>query len=80
MNQKNFKHCDMCRFIEECCLCPQCFSYYCEGCFKQVHGITENKDHKKELIDNNVPIDTHCPEHGRIPINLFCLDEKGNIY
>ena len=24
-----------------------------------------------------VPIDIKCPEHDRVPINLFCLDEKG---
>ena len=79
VNQKNFKHCDMCKFIEASCLCSKCFSYYCEGCFKQVHGVKENKDHKKETIDYNVPIDTRCPDHDKNPINLFCIDEKSNI-
>ena len=80
MNQKNFKYCDMCKFIEASWLCPQCFCYYCEGCFKQVHSIKENSEHKKEAIDYNVPIDTRCPEHSGNNINLFCLDEKSNIY
>ena len=38
-----------------------------------------NKEHKKEVIDYNVPIDTWCPLHEKNAINLFCLDEKGNI-
>ena len=44
--------------------------------------MKENKDHKKEAIDYNVPIDTWCPQHEKNTINLFCLDEKGifNIY
>ena len=80
IKQRNFKYCDMCKFIEATCLCPKCFSYYCEGCFKQVHSIKENKEHKKEAVDFNVPIDTRCPDHLGNNINLFCLDEKGNIY
>ena len=46
---------------------------------KPVHGKKENKDHKKEAIDYNVRIDTRCPDHDKIPINLFCIDEKGNL-
>ena len=78
--QKNFKQCDMCKVDEATSLCPQCFSYYCDGCFKQVHEKKENKEHKKEAIDYNVPIDTRCPEHDMVPTNLFCIDEKGKIY
>ena len=77
INQKNFKQCDICKDTEATSLCPQCFNYYCEGCFKQVHDKKKNKDHKKEAIDYNVPIDTRCPDHDKNPINLFCLDEKG---
>ena len=79
-NQKNYKTCDMCKVSAATSLCPQCFSYYCDDCYKPVHGKKENKDHKKEPIDYNVPIDTYCPDHDTIPINLFCLDEKGKIY
>ena len=78
--QKNYKHCDMCKVNEATSLCPQCFNYYCDGCHKQVHSMKENKDHKKESIDYNVPIDTRCPDHDQIPINLFCIDEKGKVY
>ena len=34
---------------------------------------------QRKKIDYFVPIDTVCPEHNGIRINLFCLDEKGNI-
>ena len=78
--QKNYKTCDMCKVSEATSLCPQCFSYYCDDCYKVVHNKQKNKDHKKEPIDYNVPIDTRCPDHNTIPINLFCLDEKGKIY
>ena len=44
--QKNYKQCDMCKFVEATSLCPQCFCYYCDGCFKQVHSVKENKEHK----------------------------------
>ena len=79
INQKNYKQCDMCKVKEAKSLCPQCFCYYCDNCFKCVHDEKENSDHKKEKIDYFVPIDTHCPEHKRNPLNLFCLDEKGII-
>ena len=77
--QKNFKKCDICKVKEAKSLCPQCFSYYCDICFKAVHENEENKEHKKEKIDYFVPIDTRCSEHENIPINLFCIDEKSNI-
>ena len=59
MKQYNCKICDMCKVNEAKSLCHQCFSYYCDGCYKQVHDIKENKEHKKEKIDTYVPIDTH---------------------
>ena len=79
-NQKNYKKCDICGDTEATSLCPSCFCYYCDDCHKVVHNKQKNKDHKKEPIDYNVPIDTRCPDHNTIPINLFCLDEKGKIY
>ena len=78
INQKNFKQCEICKVEEAKSLCPQCYCYYCDGCFKYVHDRKEKNNHKKEKIDYFVPIDTVCPEHNGIRINLFCLDEKGN--
>ena len=53
-------------------------SYYCDNCFKISHNNEKRKSHKKEKIDYYVPIDIKCPEHGLVPMNLFCLDDKGN--
>ena len=78
--QKNYKQCDICKVNEATSLCPQCFSYYCDKCFKCVHEMNENKEHKKEAIDYNVPIDTRCPYHDKDAVTLFCIDEKGKIY
>ena len=39
----------------------------------------KNDNHKKETIDAFVPIDLKCPNHPKIPLNLFCLDEMGKI-
>ena len=75
--QKNFKQCEICK-KEATSLCLECNCYYCDKCYKYVHDINENKDHKKEKIDYFVPIDTKCPEHPKNPINLFCVNEKGN--
>ena len=75
--EKNFKKCDICKAKEAKSLCPQCFSYYCDKCFKVVHEEEINKEHKKEEIDYFVPIDKRCPEHEGDNISLFCINEKG---
>ena len=77
IKQKNFKQSDICKVNYAISLCPQCFSYFCDKCFKFVHETKKKSEHKKEAIDYNVPIDTRCPDHDTIPINLFCIDEKG---
>ena len=76
--QKNIKQCDMCKFKEATSLCLDCYSYFCEACYKCVHDdIKQNSIHRKEKIDLFIPIDTTCPDHDRVPMNLFCIDEKG---
>ena len=75
---KNVKKCEMCKVREAITLCFDCHSYFCEACFKYVHDIKENSNHRKEKIDLFVPIDTTCSYHERSPMNLFCIDEKGN--
>ena len=78
-NQKNFKYCDICK-SKATFLCLECLcdNYYCDSCYKLAHDNKENSSHKKEKIDYYVPIETKCPEHKNVPLNLFCLDEKGN--
>ena len=77
-NKKNFKQCEICKDENASCLCFTCYHYFCDSCFKCVHNKKKNINHKKEKIDYFVPIDTECPEHEGIRINLFCVDEKGN--
>ena len=77
--QKNIKKCEICKVREAITLCLDCYNYFCEICYKCVHDIKENRNHKKEKIDLFIPIDITCPDHERILMNLFCLDEKGKI-
>ena len=70
------KKCEICE-ISATCLCLNCNSYYCDSCFKYVHDKQTKNNHNKESIDAFIPIDTKCPDHPNIPINLFCVDEKG---
>ena len=77
--QKNIKQCEICEDEEAKTLCLDCHSYFCEACFKYVHDKKKKKSHKKEKIDLFIPIETKCPEHEGILMNLFCVEEKGNI-
>ena len=78
--KKNCKQCEICKVREAIILCFDCHSYFCEICYKCVHDRKKNSNHKKEKIDLFIPIDTKCPEHEGILMNLFCIDEKGNLY
>ena len=80
MKQKIQKKCDICEDTDSTSLCSLCISYFCDKCFKFIHEDTKKREHKKEDIDYNVPIVTYCPEHKKNLMNLFCTDEKGNIY
>ena len=77
-NQKRYNLCDICK-SEANCICWECkYNYFCDSCYKMIHSIKELSRHKKEKIDNNVPLNTICSEHNNNPLNLFCVDEKGN--
>ena len=73
---KLIKECDSCE-SNASCLCFICKEYYCDSCFKVAHGKSKKSNHKKEKIDIYVPIDLYCQSHPDIPLNLFCIDEKG---
>ena len=77
-NNNNFKKCEICK-IEATSLCLECSNYYCDACSKYVHDKKENNVHKIQKIDYFVPWDTKCPEHPKVPINLFCIDENGKL-
>ena len=74
---KKLKKCEFCK-KDATCLCFQCFSYFCESCFKLGHSNEEFQAHKKDKYDYFVPIDLKCPEHKLYPMGLFCVNEKGN--
>ena len=76
------KYCDICK-SQGTFLCSSCLNgiglYYCDSCYKYIHDKKENTNHKKEKIDYYLPIDLRCNKHQNVPLNLFCLDENGNI-
>ena len=77
--EEKIKECENC--IEKAtCLCYGCMAYYCDSCFTLSHKKEKKKSHKKEKIDYFIPMDTKCREHNLVPINLFCVDEKGNLF
>ena len=74
---KNIPECEVCRG-EANTICYECYMYFCDSCYKIAHSKIQDNKHKKEKIDFFVPIETKCQAHPKVPINLFCLDEKGN--
>ena len=75
--EAKLKKCEVCK-TEAMCLCFECMSYFCDSCFKFSHKNEENKSHKKDYNDYFVPIDLKCPEHKLHPMDLFCVQDKGN--
>ena len=78
--QNNFKYCEICKSQAKY-LCLECLNnYYCESCYKFIHDKGDNNSHKKETIDYFVPIDIKCLTHLKNNLDLFCCEQKGNIY
>ena len=75
----NEKVCEICGEAAKS-LCLSCLNYFCDICYKFVHDKKKNVGHKKEAIDLFNPIDTKCQEHPKVPINLFCTEDQGNIF
>ena len=72
------KSCELCKG-KATNICFDCFFYLCDSCFTFLHEKEANSDHKKEDIDPDVSIEIKCPEHPKIPKNLFCVEEKSKI-
>ena len=72
------KYCEICESLATN-LCLKCLAYYCDSCFKLIHTKKDKNQHKKEKIDNLVPIETKCQEHPKYPKELFCIEEKSNL-
>ena len=75
-NIKLMKKCEVCG-INATSLCFQYIANFCDSCYKYNHDKEINSGHKKNRF--LCPIDLKCPEHPRVPTNLFCLDEKGKL-
>ena len=69
------KKCELCK-ESATNICFNCSFYLCDSCFKFLHLKKENSGHKKENIDPFISLDIKCPEHSKVPMNLFCIDEK----
>ena len=72
---KNEKECEMCD-SSATCLCFKCNNYFCENCYKIIHALKKNINHKKENIDPFFPMELKCPNHPQDRMNLFCINEK----
>ena len=70
----NQKKCELCK-ENATNICFICSFYLCDSCFKFLHEKKENLGHKKGNIDPFISLDIKCPEHSKVPMNLFCIDE-----
>ena len=71
------KKCDMQRSRNKFCF--DCSFYLCDSCFKFFHEKTSNLKHEKESINPYITMNIKCQKHPKVPISLFCLDEKSKI-
>ena len=57
----------------------ECSFILCDNCFDFIHEKNANSKHKKENIVPFISFDLKCPDHPKIPMNLFCKEEKSKI-
>lgn len=74
----NQKKCELCK-ENATNICFTCSFYLCDACFKFLHEKKENLGHKKEEIDPFISLDIKCPKHSKVPMNLFCNNEKSKF-
>ena len=75
MSTNENKKCQICKEIPTY-LCYDCKNYYCDKCFKFIHDIQVNPNHKREKIDSLIQVEFKWFEHPEHPICLFCAEEK----
>ena len=75
-NQKKICQCEICN-KKPSFICYKCMNYFCDICYKLIHEKKGLFQHKKEMIDYFIPIDSKCPSHPKYPNEYFCLDENG---
>ena len=69
------KYCELCE-EKASNVCFDCSLYLCDSCFTFIHKKKEKTGHKKEEIDPFISFDIRCPFHPKIPMNLFCIEDK----
>ena len=74
----NEKSCELCK-VPATIICYNCSIYLCDSCFDYLHKKVENFSHKKEKINQIIPIDLKCKNHPKVPMTLFCVEEKSKI-
>ena len=79
MDKRKYKTCYICE-LNATCLCFICQNYFCDKCFKCIHDLMKNKEHKKELIDPYISFDLKCNVHPDQINSLFCLEDKGKTF
>ena len=77
--KKDEKKCDICK-NNATTICYDCSFYLCNSCFEFIHQKNRNLEHKNEPITSFISFDIRCPEHPKIPLSLFCTEEKSKIY
>ena len=74
------KDCELCGNLASI-ICWECLTYFCDSCSKIIHSIQLKNKHITEKIDPFLLIDIKCNNHPKIPMNLFCIDDKSkNIF
>lgn len=72
------KICEICK-EKATSICFDCSFYLCDDCFQFIHAKNANSEHKKEDKDPLISFDIRCPDHPKIPLSLFCTEEKSKI-
>ena len=73
------RKCEICK-EKASCMCFDCSFYLCDNCFQFIHEKEANSEHRKEVIEPFISSNIRCPVHPKIPMNLFCKEEKGKLY
>ena len=72
------KKCELCKDLATN-VCFDCSIYLCDSCSKFLHEKSTNLKHEREIINPYISMNIKCQKHPKIPVSLFCLDEKSKI-
>ena len=75
MDDNREKKCELCE-EKAISICFDCSFYLCDSCFTFIHEKKAKAGHKKEDINPYISLDIKCPLQPKIPMSLFCVEEK----